>query len=119
MNLKVMTKRLAQVTTKTLEQAGVKPSRLARDLTPQVDSFHDGVRVRAGRGEVHLNRHATGASVSFGADTFGVSGRVIDGPATLGAVAVKAGRLEVSVGLVPAAPSPMPMPVYVGPVRED
>jgi hypothetical protein len=91
----------------------------AKELTPQVDSFHDGVRVRVGGAEAHVTANAYGASVRFGEDTFGASYRGRDGAATLGAVAVKAGKKEVSTGIVPAAPVPLPMPVYAGPVRDE
>lgn len=38
--------------------------------------------------------------------------------ATLGAVNVQANGQEGVVGLVPAAPSPLPMPMYFGPTRK-
>lgn len=91
----------------------------AKELAPRVDSFHGGVKVSVGKAEAHVTPRAQGASVRHGEDTFGASFRVIDGAATLGAVALKVGKLEVSQGLVPAAPCPLPLVVYAGKPRDE
>lgn len=114
-----MTKTLAQVATQTSTRVLAKAQDVATRQAPAVDSFHHGVRVRAGGAEAHVTPRATGGSVQLGADTFGASVRLVDGAATLGAIAVKAGKRELSVGLTPAAPAPLPMPVYAGSVREE
>ncbi|MEW5743696.1 MAG: hypothetical protein AB1938_32590 [Myxococcota bacterium] len=88
-------------------------------LAPRVDSFQSGHRVKVGKAEAHSTPNAIGVSVTHGADTFGVSGRISDGAATLGAVAIKLGRVEGSVGLMPAAPAPTPVPAYLGKPREE
>ena len=58
------------------------------------------------------------ASTKLFGDTLGVSFRAVDGPATLGAVSVKAGGQECAMGIVPAAPAPLPELVYTGKERK-
>lgn len=106
-------------TTKAASSATKAAKKTAKALTPRVDSFHDGVKVRVGKAEAHVTPNAHGVSVTHGEDTFGVSFRLRDGAASLGAVAIKIGKVEVSVGLMPAAPAPTPAPVYVGKPRDE
>lgn len=88
-------------------------------LTPKVDSFNHGVKVSVGAVEAHSTVNAHGVSVKFGDDTFGASFRLRDGAATLGAVAIKLGQREAAIGLAPAAPAPLPVPVYFGKPRDE
>ncbi|MFT3709214.1 MAG: hypothetical protein QM817_16350 [Archangium sp.] len=94
-------------------------SKAAKALEPRVDSFHGGVRVSVGKAEAHATPRAVGFSVKFGEDTFGASVKPHEGGATLGVITQKFGKSEVSIGMMPAAPAPLPVPVYVGPVRDE
>lgn len=60
----------------------------------------------------------TGISQRFEGRQYGVHFRVQDGAATLGSVSVEARGREVVLGLVPAAPTPLPMIVYAGVDRD-
>lgn len=106
-------------TSKAANEVKKEVKAAAKQLEPRVDSFHGGVRVSVGKAEAHVTPRAVGVSVKHGDDTFGVSLKQHEGPATLGVITEKLGKTEVSIGMTPAAPSPLPMPVYIGPVREE
>lgn len=60
-----------------------------------------------------------GHSTAVAGKTYGVHFKAQESEGTLGAVTEKLGDQEVTVGAVPSAPAPLPIPVYVGPVRDD
>ncbi len=59
-----------------------------------------------------------GASAQVGGHQYGVHFKAQDGAARLGSISVEARGREVVFGLVPAAPSPLPMVVYSGVDRD-
>jgi len=59
-----------------------------------------------------------GVSQTFLGHQFGVHAKLVDGAATLGAVSVEAAGRETAVGMVPAAPAPVIIPVYSGTDRD-
>lgn len=115
-------------------RAGPKPS-APTPKQPDAGALRDAFEASLPRAKVELSGGCTvtvgevsagqtvkgGSSLSttaFG-DTLGVSFKTNEGPATLGAVGVKAGGRELVMGLVPAAPSPLPLVVYAGAERKD
>lgn len=78
-----------------------------------------GVTVTAARFTAEqTQKRGVGVSTEVFGDTLGAHFKVQDGPATLGAVSLKAGGQELSIGIMPAAPMPLPVPVYAGKERK-
>ena len=78
-----------------------------------------GVRVSDGTTTfVATAKDGLGVSTKRFGDTLGVHVISNDPVATLGAVDVKAGGLEFELGMVPAAPAPLPVPLYIGDERK-
>lgn len=87
---------------------------VAFQMTPE-----EGIRVRNSTTSYDLvSRKGTGVSHHVGGREFGVHVRATEGAATLGVVDVEAAGRQVVLGMVPAAPTPLPMVVSAGADRD-
>ncbi len=79
-----------------------------------------GARVSDGTTTLDLfTRDGLGGSTKTPFGKVGAHFKGTDGPATLGAVSFVAGGQEYVLGMVPAAPAPLPLPIYLGKDRTD
>jgi len=79
-----------------------------------------GVKLTSGGNTLEsTSRNGLGGSTHVHGTKVGVHFKGNDGPATLGAISVVVKDTEVSLGMVPAAPSPLPMIAYAGKDRTE
>ncbi|MDP1827471.1 MAG: hypothetical protein Q8L48_29645 [Archangium sp.] len=116
MSLFSSVKNSVQATVRSVQQTTVNVQAKAQEKVKEApararDTFEQSPRPK-------LALSTPGVSTQVRGETLGVSFKATDGAATLGALDFKAGGHELVLGLVPAAPAPLPMPVYSGPERK-